>query len=45
MKRLPKNDEIRFGHPNTRLIEKYNGKDDPCDHLMKWTKAWGKNQN
>ena len=23
------------------LIEKYIGKDDPCDHLARWTKAWG----
>lgn len=32
--------KLRFGHANTRLIEKYNGRDNPCDHLAKWTKAW-----
>lgn len=31
----------RFGYANTRMTEKYSGKDDPCDHLARWTKAWG----
>ena len=26
---------------NTRVIEKYSGKDDPHDHLAKCTKSWG----
>lgn len=34
--------KLRFGIPNTRFIEKYNRKDDLRDHLLKWTKAWGK---
>lgn len=32
---------LRFGRPNTRLTEKYDGRDDPCDQLAKWTKAYG----
>lgn len=32
---------LRFGQPNTRLNEKYDGRDDPRDHLAKWTKAYG----
>jgi len=24
-----------------RLTDKYNGKDDPCTHLAKWTQAYG----
>ena len=30
-----------FGHPSTRLTEKYDGRDDPHDHLAKWTKYYG----
>jgi len=28
------------GYANTRMTENYSGKDDPCDHLARWTKAW-----
>lgn len=34
--------KLRFGYANTRMTEKYNGKDDPHDHLARWTKVWGK---
>lgn len=30
-----------FGNPNTMLTEKYSEKDDLCDNLVRWTKAWG----
>lgn len=30
-----------FGHPQVRLTKKYNGRDDPCKHLAKWTKVYG----
>lgn len=33
--------KLWFGHVSTRMTEKYNGMDDPCDHLEKWTKSWG----
>lgn len=33
--------KLFFGHANTIIIEKYSGKDDPHNHLEKWTKAWG----
>lgn len=33
--------KLRFGHANTRMTKKYNGKDDPRYHLETWTKAWG----
>ena len=33
--------KLRFWWVNTRMNEKYNGRDDPHDHLAKWTKAWG----
>lgn len=33
--------KLRLGNPDTRLNEKYNGGDDLCHHLAKWTKAWG----
>lgn len=33
--------KLRFGCENTRMTEKYNGRDDLHDHLEKWTKAWG----
>ena len=36
--------KLRFGHDNTRMTEKYSGKDDLRDHLEKWTKAWGMEQ-
>lgn len=32
--------KLCFSHANTRMTEKYNGKDDLRDHLEKWTKAW-----
>lgn len=32
---------LRFGHPNTKLTEKYNERDDLHDHLLKWTKGLG----
>jgi len=32
---------LRFGQPNTRLTEKYDGRDDPRNHLAKWNKAYG----
>ena len=32
---------LRFGHVETRIIEKYNGKDDPHEHLSHWILAWG----
>lgn len=36
-----RNMKLRFMYDNTRMKEKYSGKDDPCDHLARWTKAWG----
>ena len=33
--------KLRFGRVNTRITEKYNGRGDPRDHLLKWTKVWG----
>lgn len=33
--------KLQFRHAKERLTEKYNGKDDPRDHLEKQTKAWG----
>lgn len=30
-----------FGHPQVRLTNKYDGSDDPHDHLAKWTKVYG----
>lgn len=33
--------KLRFRYENTRMIEKYTGKDDPREHLVRWTKAWG----
>lgn len=32
--------KLRFGHANTKMIEKYNGRGDLHNHLEKWTKAW-----
>lgn len=32
--------KLQFGCANTRITEKYNGRDNPCDHLVKWAKAW-----
>lgn len=32
---------VQFGHPNVQLIEKYDGRSDPCDHLAKWTDVYG----
>lgn len=34
--------KLRFGYANTRIMEKYIGKEDPHEHLAHWTKAWGK---
>jgi len=31
--------KLRFRYDNTIMIEKYSGKDDPRDHLVRWTKA------
>ena len=31
---------LRFGHPQMRLTEKYDGRNDPHDHLAKWTKVY-----
>ena len=31
--------KFRFDYGNTRMIEKYNRKDDPRDHITQWTKA------
>ncbi len=33
--------KLRFGYDNTYMMGKYIGKDDPCEHLARWTKAWG----
>ena len=32
--------KLRFGYVNTRMAEKYIGKDDPRDHLAQWNKTW-----
>ena len=32
---------ILFGHSKVRLTEKYYGRNDPHDHLSKWTKVYG----
>jgi len=32
---------MQFGHPNVWLTEKYDGRNDPHDHLAKWTKVYG----
>ena len=32
---------LQFGRPKVQLIEKYNGRSDPRDHLEKWTNAYG----
>ena len=26
---------------NTRLVEKYTGRNDTCEHLSHWTTTWG----
>lgn len=33
--------KLQFGRANTKMTEKYIGRDDLRDHLAKWTKAWG----
>lgn len=33
--------QIRFGKPKLRIIKKYDGRDDLCMYLTKWTKADG----
>ena len=32
---------IRFGQPKVRMTNKYDGRDDPHNHLAKWAKAYG----
>lgn len=32
---------ICFGKPKVRMKDKYDGRDDPRDHLAKWTKDYG----
>lgn len=32
---------VHFGHPKVRLIEKYDGINDPRNHLAKWIKVYG----
>jgi len=32
---------VWFGHPQVQLIEKYDGRNDPRDHLAKWTEVYG----
>ena len=32
---------LQFGHPHTRVAEKYDGRNDLHDHLAKWTRAYG----
>ena len=33
--------QISFGKSELKITDKYNGRDDPCMHLTKWTKAYG----
>jgi len=33
--------KVQFGHPKVRLIEKYDGRSDPRDHIVKWTDDYG----
>lgn len=33
--------KLRLGYANTHITEKYIGKDDSCENLARWTKAWG----
>ena len=33
--------KLRLGRVNTRMTEKYNGRDDLHNHLAKWAIAWG----
>lgn len=30
-----------FGHPEVQLIEKYDGRNDPCNHLEEWIEVFG----
>jgi len=32
---------IHFGQPKVWMTDKYDGRDDPCNHLAKWNKAYG----
>jgi len=32
---------VWFGHPQVWLIKKYDGRNEPRDHLAKWTKVYG----
>jgi len=32
---------IHFGRPKVWMKNKYDGRDDPCDHLAKWAKDYG----
>jgi len=34
--------KLSFEYANTRMAEKYSGKDDLCENLAQRTKAWGK---
>ena len=33
--------KLRFWYTNTCFVEKYIGKDDLCENLAQWMKAWG----
>jgi len=33
--------KLWIGYANMQMTEKYVWKDDPCDQLAQWTKAWG----
>jgi len=33
--------KLQFGYANTRITEKYTEKDNPCEHLAHWMRAWG----
>lgn len=33
--------QLRFGKPEPRITEKYDGRDDRRTHLTRWTKAYG----
>lgn len=32
---------MMIGYANTRMIEKYTGKDDLREHVARWKKSWG----
>lgn len=31
---------MRFGYPKVQLTKKYDGRNDPCNNLGKWTKVY-----